>query len=862
MKRILLILMMLTQAIWVFGLRAEKSSTELLKNIKTDLIASKGDQQIEPGHNSCEPFCKDIIVELDQNGTATITAADIYNGSTENCEIASIAIDKSSFGCEDIIDGKEPVTHVVISQVYGGGGISGSIFTNDFIELFNSGTTTVDLTGWSVQYASSTGTSWVVTELSGSIQSGHYYLIQQAAGGGGFVNLPSPDAVGTINMAASNGKVLLSNTTTVQSGSCPSGSQIIDLIGYGTANCFETSPTSTLSSTTAAIRKSNGCQDTDNNFEDFNIADPLPRNSATAFAPCILSYTGVPVTLTVIDLEGNESTCVANVNVIDKIAPVITTNGDSEINTDFGVCWANVEIFAASSDNCEVGAPIGIRSDGEPIDAPYPVGVTTITWNVTDINGNEAEEVIQTVTVNDIELPVITAEDQTVSAEAALCTALINLNASASDNCGVDDPIGVRSDGEILGAPFPVGITTIIWNVTDINGNEAETAIQTITVTDDEAPEVFTKNAIIELQPGGSYTLSSGEIDDGSFDNCGIASKTLDKTLFTEDDEGENMVILTVVDLSGNENSAEATVTVIVNREEGCVEAKAKDMILVLDRNGTASLKVNQVDDGSFTNCSNRIVSRELEKSLFTCADLGEQTVSFKAIDSDGNTGETRIKVTVLDETAPIIRNFPRININLGADETYILTDLGEDANISDNCSIESVIQSPEPGTVYDTAGTYSILLKATDTSGNVAERTVTLSIRKNTNNRLADDNEPNGEGNVEHSDLDTMSDQDQVSANSEINLENQLLREIISNGFKIYPNPANHETNILVNLVGESNVEIRIFDAAGRLVFSEESFEEQSFTRSIQLDGLSSGLYNVVVKVNHQFLQGRLIKK
>ena len=47
---------------------------------------------------------------------------------------------------------------VVISQVYGGGGNSGATYTHDFIELFNRGTSSVSLAGWSVQYASATGT--------------------------------------------------------------------------------------------------------------------------------------------------------------------------------------------------------------------------------------------------------------------------------------------------------------------------------------------------------------------------------------------------------------------------------------------------------------------------------------------------------------------------------------------------------------------------------------------------------------------------------------------------------------------------------------------------------------------------------
>jgi hypothetical protein len=48
---------------------------------------------------------------------------------------------------------------VVISQVYGGGGNAGATLKNDFIEIFNRGTAAQNLTGWSVQYASATGST-------------------------------------------------------------------------------------------------------------------------------------------------------------------------------------------------------------------------------------------------------------------------------------------------------------------------------------------------------------------------------------------------------------------------------------------------------------------------------------------------------------------------------------------------------------------------------------------------------------------------------------------------------------------------------------------------------------------------------
>lgn len=185
--------------------------------------------------------------------------------------------------------------NVVISQIYGGGGNSGATFKNDFIELFNRGPVAVSLSGWSVQYASATGTSWNKTDLSGSIAAGGYYLIQEAAGTGGTVNLPSPDASGTIAMSASAGKVALRSTNAliVTGTLCPtSDATVVDFVGYGTAaNCFEgAGPAPGLTNSTAARRLVNGTQDTDVNSADFIAIAPAPRALADV-APSISSTT-------------------------------------------------------------------------------------------------------------------------------------------------------------------------------------------------------------------------------------------------------------------------------------------------------------------------------------------------------------------------------------------------------------------------------------------------------------------------------------------------------------------------------------------------------------------------------------------
>lgn len=171
-------------------------------------------------------------------------------------------------------------SHVVISQVFGGGGNSGAPYKNDFIELYNPTNQPVSLTNWKVRYASASG-SWSntsnVTGLNGTIGAKGYYLVQQASGGANGADLPTPDASGNIAMGGTNGKVDLVD----DSGA------VIDLVGYGTANEAEGSPTGALSNTTAAIRKaaadsSEGSrgEDSGNNSADFEVKTPNPRNSS------------------------------------------------------------------------------------------------------------------------------------------------------------------------------------------------------------------------------------------------------------------------------------------------------------------------------------------------------------------------------------------------------------------------------------------------------------------------------------------------------------------------------------------------------------------------------------------------------
>src|SRR5690606_38931862 len=134
------------------------------------------------------------------------------------------------------------VDHLVINEVYGGGGNAGAQYSNDYVEIYNPTASAISLSGKSLQYRSATNTGTGLTALSGSVEAGGYLLVQLAAGTTPAADLPSPDAVSSINMSATAGSVFLANTTslvTLTPGTSTGNAAVIDLVGYGNANTFE-----------------------------------------------------------------------------------------------------------------------------------------------------------------------------------------------------------------------------------------------------------------------------------------------------------------------------------------------------------------------------------------------------------------------------------------------------------------------------------------------------------------------------------------------------------------------------------------------------------------------------------------------
>jgi len=160
--------------------------------------------------------------------------------------------------CLQILAGRAPAQiagHIVISELYGNGGNIGAVYRNDYVELYNPTSGAVALAGWSVQYASATGTgSWHAAPLGGRILPYGYYLVQLAGGANG-VPLPTPDTTGSINMSATAGKVALARTTAPLSGTNTADSLIVDMVGYGSADMYEGSGPAPGPGTTTSIER-------------------------------------------------------------------------------------------------------------------------------------------------------------------------------------------------------------------------------------------------------------------------------------------------------------------------------------------------------------------------------------------------------------------------------------------------------------------------------------------------------------------------------------------------------------------------------------------------------------------------------
>lgn len=260
--------------------------------------------------------------------------------------------------------------------MYGGGGNTGAPYTNDFLELYNPTSSAISLSGLSIQYASATSASWNSVALpSASVAAGHYYLIQAAAGTT-VTNSPLPvtaDFVITgtgstgsqLNFPATAGKVAIVNGTAALTAVCPSRGAAtgayVDLIGFGTATCFEGNAAAAAPSNSTADVRNNVNVDAIDNSLDFAVGSPNPHNSGSLTVPV------TPPTVNIHTIQGSKSTTgmtispyagqqVTTTGVVTTVLPngFFIQNSDNLADTD-PTTPEGIDIFTSSRPTVVVG---------------------------------------------------------------------------------------------------------------------------------------------------------------------------------------------------------------------------------------------------------------------------------------------------------------------------------------------------------------------------------------------------------------------------------------------------------------------------------------------------------------------------
>ncbi len=346
--------------------------------------------------------------------------------------------------------------------------------------------------------------------------------------------------------------------------------------------------------------------------------------------------------------------------------------------------------------------------------ATFPVGVTTVTWTVTDNQGNTATK-NQLITVSDNQAPEVYAPDiVSVVNDPGTCGAVIASLGTpyVNDNCGI---ASISNDAP---AVFPIGTTIVTWLVADIHGNVTDTAKQYVIVIDNDAP-VATVQHITVPAAAGQCSATVQVAPPAASDNCGIASmngvRADGQPLTAPFNVGTTNIVWTIMDVNGNGKQVTQQITV---KDMQAPTVVAPDMISVVNTPGTctatiASLGTPYVAD----NCGIASITNNAP-AVFP---VGTTVVTWTVTDIHGNTTDTAQQlVTVIDNQLPTA-TVQNITVSAATGQCNAIVPINTPV-ASDNCgiaSINGVRNDGQPITAPFNVGTTVITWTIADVHGN-----------------------------------------------------------------------------------------------------------------------------------------------
>ncbi len=522
--------------------------------------------------------CQNIDVYVDANGNASILAEDIDGGSTDNCGIASVSIDKTNFNCTDVgAEGSAPTFALVISGILDGALPGGK---PKALELY----VAQDISDLSIYglglAANGNGSISQGFALYGSASAGSYlYFSNEAPGFTGFFGF-GPDFISS-SVANFNGDdviALFENGT------------VIDIFGElgvdGTGEPWEYSDG--WAHRMDGVEPNAGAFNVANwSYSGKNVLKSYELTNASADTPFPIGMysaggaSGTDVTLTVTDVNGNSSTCIALVTVLDIIVPdAVCHNITVQLDANGDAIITAADVDNGSTDNCSASPVLTLSQTA--FDCSHK-GQNPVTLTVEDASGNSSS-CTAIVIVEDNVAPTAICQDITVQLNASGTVTITgaDVDGGSTDNCGVAS-LSVSPDNFTCS---DVGPNTVDLLITDINGNSA-ICTATVTVEDNIAPTIAcaSDGSRFVDQVNNTYKVQGTEFDATATDNCSVSTLTHNAASIANAVAGAdnvslngwqlpvgvNTITFTVTDPSGHSATCDVVITVEANILSGTV---------------------------------------------------------------------------------------------------------------------------------------------------------------------------------------------------------------------------------------------------------------------------------------------------